>query len=465
MATNLWAASALLPNGWQQAVEVAIDDVGNIAGVRAGQPSRGAERVGVLVPGVPNAHSHAHQRAMAGLAECADTTVAGPGPAREDADGFWRWREVMYRHLERLGPEHLRPIAAQLYLEMLKAGYTSVCEFQYLHHDPSGHAYSSRAQLSLECVHAARDVGIGITMLPVLYRYGGFGAQPPTERQRRFINDADGFAAIIGEVSAAVVGDPNAQWGIAPHSLRAVDAPLLREVIDACPDAAVIHLHIAEQKREVAQCVHWCGRRPVQWLTEHVALDHRWTLVHATHAEPQELDAVASHGSVIALCPTTEANLGDGFFDAGHYLGRQGAWAIGSDSQISVSPIEELRWLEYGQRLVGQRRNVLVGEGRSGSTARRLLDDALAGGAAASGRNIGAIAPGRRADLLVLDEQHPRLAGAAGDTWLDCWIFSGNQSLVKDVYVGGRRVIADRHHAAEAAIARDFRAALAELAA
>jgi formimidoylglutamate deiminase len=346
---------------------------------------------------------------------------------------------------------------------MLKSGYGCVGEFQYLHHDQHGKPYVDRAEMSLQCLEAARHVGIGFTALPVLYRYGGFGSAAPLDGQRRFLNDADGFIDIVESLQQATAGDANAAVGIAPHSLRAIDRELLGEVIGSLDDLAAIHLHIAEQTREVDDCLAWCGQRPVEWLYQNFDVNRDWCLIHATHMSAQETSTMAQSGCVAGLCPTTEANLGDGFFNAGEFLAQRGSWAIGSDSHISIDPVEELRWLEYGMRLQTRRRNVLAAADTR-NTGRNLLNGALAGGAQACGRRIGSIASGQRADLLALDSDHPRLYGRHADDLLDSWIFSGNENLVRDVYVGGRKVIDNGHHADEEEIARNYRATLDQLA-
>jgi formimidoylglutamate deiminase len=453
MTTKIWAASALLRDGWAKSVEISFDAGGNITAVIADTPHAEGERVELLIPAIANVHSHAHQRAMAGLGE----------RGGDSADSFWTWRKVMYHYLERIQPEHLAHIAAQLYLEMLKAGYSCVGEFQYLHHALDGKPYANRAEMSLQCLQAARRVGIGFTALPVLYRYGGFGSAAPLDGQKRFLNDADGFIEIVAALQAATAGDANAAVGIAPHSLRAIDRELLTQVIGAVDDLAAIHLHIAEQTREVDDCLAWCGQRPVEWLYDNFDVGEHWCLIHATHMSAAETAMLAGSGCVAGLCPTTEANLGDGFFNAVEYFAQRGAWAIGSDSHISIDPVEELRWLEYGMRLQTRRRNVLVSPGVS-NTGRNLLDGALDGGARACGRRIGRIEIGDRADFLVLDHSHPRLYGRSADDLLDSWIFSGNDNLVRDVYIGGRKLIDNGHHADEDEIARNYRDTLDRLA-
>jgi len=450
---KIWAEAALLKQGWAEAVEIEIDAGGNIAGIRPDSRYNSGERADILIPAIPNVHSHAHQRAMAGLGE----------RAGDSEDSFWTWRRVMYHYLERIGPEHLHAIAAQLYLEMLKAGYGCVGEFQYLHHDLDGNAYADRAEMSLQCLDAARRVGIGFTALPVLYRYGGFGSAEPLAGQKRFLNDAAGFVEIVASLQQATAGDANCSVGIAPHSLRAIDRELLAEVISGLDNLAAIHIHIAEQTREVDDCIAWCGQRPVEWLFDNFEVGENWCLIHATHMTAAETARTADSGCVAGLCPTTEANLGDGFFNMLDFRDHGGHWAIGSDSHISIDPVEELRWLEYGLRLQSRRRNLLATTEQK-STGRNLLDGALDGGAQACGRNIGGIGLGYRADLVALDAGHPRLYGRKSDDIIDSWIFSGNQNLVRDVYVGGDKVIADGHHADETAIARDYRAALDRLA-
>ncbi len=453
MISRLWAASALLGDGWADSVEIGIDSNGDIASVNAGVDYRDGERVELLIPAIANVHSHAHQRAMAGLGE----------RAGDSDDSFWTWRKVMYHYLERIEPDDLRHIAAQLYLEMLKAGYCCVGEFQYLHHAIDGRPYANRAEMTLQCLQAAREVGIGFTALPVLYRYGGFGSAAPLDGQRRFLNDADGFAEIVAGLQSATGADRNCTVGIAPHSLRAIDRDLLQDVLGAVDRPAAIHLHIAEQTREVDDCLAWSGRRPVEWLYDHFDVDDGWCLIHATHMTPAETAMMAKSGCIAGLCPTTEANLGDGYFNAIDYFAAGGAWAVGSDSHISVDPVEELRWLEYGMRLQTRRRNLLVSAGEK-NTGRHLLDGALAGGARACGRQSGRIDNGCRADFVVLDHDHPRLYGRKRDDLLNSWIFSGNDNLVRDVYVGGEKLIDSGHHADEAEIARNYRDTLDRLA-
>ncbi len=441
---KLFAEQAFLPEGWAESVLFELDDSGGLLSVTPGQPKpTGAEIAkGPVLPGMPNLHSHAFQRAMAGLAE-----HVRPGGGKEDS--FWTWREVMYRFVAALNPDQVQAIATQLYAEMLKAGYTAVGEFHYLHHGPDGRPYDDIAEMSRRTLAAAETAGIGITQLPVLYGYGGFGAQKAGEGQRRFLNDPGGLLRIVEILKAASEQNPQVRIGVAPHSLRAVTPETLGEVVKgltALDPGAPIHIHIAEQMKEVEDCEAWCGQRPVEHLMETTPPDARWCLVHATHMNAVETAAVAASGAVAGLCPTTEANLGDGLFPAEAYLDHGGRWGIGSDSHISVSPLEELRWFEYGQRLAWRRRNVLAGEGAKASLGQRLYGEALAGGAQALGRPIGALAAGRRADLLVLDPEHPEVASMPTERLLDAVVFAGNRNPVRDVMAGGQWVVQDGRH-------------------
>jgi len=449
--TALTFAQALMPGGWAEGVTIDVDADGIIASVATGA---GGGR-GVAVPGIPNCHSHTFQRAMAGLTERA-------GPA---GDSFWTWRELMYRFAQAIGPDELGAIATQLYVEMLKGGYTSVAEFHYLHHAPGGTPYATPTELSDRVIGAARNVGLAITHLPVLYAFAGFGEEPPQEGQARFVNDADSFLKLVADLRTTFADDANVRIGFAPHSLRATSEPLLREVLaglDAMDPAAPVHIHIAEQVKEVDDCVAWSGARPVAWLMDHFDVSHRWCLIHATHMDKEETSRLASSGAVAGVCPTTEANLGDGLFPARDYLNGGGRLAIGSDSNVALSAAEELRLFEYGQRLVTRERNVLAGA-PGASSGRRLFDAATRGGAQALGIDAGAIEVGKRADVVVLDGDHPALAHRAGDEILDSWIFANAGNPVRDVYVAGKQVIADGRHAQEDEIAARFRTALKQL--
>ncbi|MBM3548331.1 MAG: formimidoylglutamate deiminase [Alphaproteobacteria bacterium] len=443
---RLLAPLALLPDGWHADVGLDLDATGSLSAVIRNASAEGRERLdGPVLPGFPNLHSHAFQRAMAGLTE-----HRGEDPE----DDFWSWRRLMYGLAGALRPEEIQAIAALLYVEMLEAGYTAVAEFHYLHHQPDGRPYDDLAELSERVIAASKEAGIGLTHLPVLYVAGGFGGQPPTEGQRRFINAPDRFLRLVETLRAR--HGTEVTVGIAPHSLRAVPPKALSAVLDATGAMTPIHIHIAEQTGEVEQCLAWSGQRPVDWLLAHAPVDRRWCLVHATHMTADETRNAAASGAIAGLCPTTEANLGDGFFQAEAWLRADGALGVGSDSHISVSPIEELRWLEYGRRLVARRRNRLTRE----AGARDLYLAALAGGAAACGRPIGRIAPGARADLVVLDGEAPVLVEVPPDRLLDALVFAGNANPVKHVLVGGHWRVRDARHLDREAILGRYRSAV-----
>ena len=449
---RLFAAEALLPDGWAQDVLIETGDDGAIHSVSPGASPGDAERAGgPVIPGMANLHSHAFQRAMAGLAE----TAGGD-------DSFWTWRQVMYGFVAALNPEQVHAIAAQLYVEMLKQGYTAVGEFHYLHNRPDGGAYDDPAEMSRQVVEAALKAGIGITHLPVLYASNGFGGEPLSKAQSRFRGDPASVMGIVETISTAYSDSKNVNVGMAPHSLRAAPPEMLEQAVSALHGAdknAPVHIHIAEQLREVAECLEWSDCTPVDWLYDHMPVDERWCLVHATHMNSGETARMAKSGAVAGLCPTTEGNLGDGLFPLLPYMQAGGRFGIGSDSHVSVSPVEELRWLEYGQRLARHRRAVAATP-ESPSVGATLWRSALAGGAQALGRPTGAIAPGLRADLLVLDGAHLMLEGRRGDAILDALVFAGNQCLVRDVMAGGDWVVRDRHHAGEDEIAAAWREAV-----
>ncbi|HRO28691.1 MAG TPA: formimidoylglutamate deiminase [Luteimonas sp.] len=402
-----------------------------------------AVAAGWRLPGIANLHSHAFQRAMAGLAE----------RQTHPTDSFWTWRETMYRMAARFDPESLHAVASQLYVEMLEAGYTSVCEFHYLHHAPDGTPYATPTAMSDALIAAARDTGIRLTLLPVLYMTGGFDGRALNERQRRFGHDVDGYLRLFHALRARE--DDMLKVGCALHSLRAVPADAMSAVLDVLPGETRIHIHIAEQVGEVQDCLAVRDLRPVEWLLRNASVDERWTLVHATHLNDGEVAGIATSGATVAICPTTEANLGDGLFRLRDYLDAGGAWGIGSDSHISVSPVEELRWLEYGQRLQTRHRNIAVGKD-SPSVGATLLGDALASAANATGLDTAG-------DCIVLDTAAPQLAGATADDIADRWIFSGNRNLVGEVRVAGRRVVADGVHVERDAVAGRYAAAMRRL--
>jgi formimidoylglutamate deiminase len=393
---------------------------------------------GWRLPGVANLHSHAFQRAMAGLAE----------RQTHPSDSFWTWRETMYRMAARFDPDALHAVAAQLYVEMLEAGFTTVCEFHYLHHAPDGAPYATPTAMSDAIIAAARETGIRLLLLPVLYMTGGFDGRPLNERQKRFGHDVDGYLRLFHALHARQ--DDMLHVGCALHSLRAVPADAMRAVLAALPADARIHIHIAEQVGEVQDCLAVRDLRPVEWLLENADVDARWTLVHATHLNDREVAAIAGSGATVALCPTTEANLGDGLFRLRDYMTAGGAWGIGSDSHVSVSPVEELRWLEYGQRLLTRRRNIAVDGGAYGVGA-SLLRAVRASAANATG--FDAVGDG-----VVLDGHAPQLVAATPEDVADRWIFSGNRQLVDEVHVAGRRVVAGGLHPGREVVAARYAA-------
>ena len=404
---------------------------------------QGAEavRARFALPGMPNLHSHAFQRAMAGLAE-----RRGPGD-----DSFWTWRETMYAFASRIDPDGLQAIATQLYVEMLKAGYTHVCEFHYLHNAPDGTPYADPAAMSRAIIEAAREAGISLTLLPVLYLTGGFDGRPLSDRQKRFGLSVDAYLGLLE--SLATLESDSVRLGVALHSLRAVPEAAMREVL-AAPllRDRVIHIHVAEQIGEVQDCLGMRGARPVQWLFDHADIDKHWCLVHATHLDDAEMRAIAKSGAVAGLCPTTEANLGDGLFPLANYLDAGGTLGIGSDSHISVSPVEELRWLEYGQRLLARHRNIAA------RAADASVGEALWGAALQGGRRAAGVADDAAlADFIVLDDASPLLAARDERSVIDAFLFAGNTPLVRDVMAGGEWVVRDFRHRDESRIASRYR--------
>jgi formimidoylglutamate deiminase len=433
-----FARDALLPGGWARDVVISVDD-GEIIAAASGA-REGEALAGPVLPGMANLHSHAFQRGMAGLAE-----VRGSGE-----DDFWTWRELMYRFVERVTPEQARAIARHLYIELLKHGYTAVAEFHYLHQP------EDMLGAHLE---AALEAGIAITALPSLYRWSGFGKRALQPRQKR-------FDSTVGQILAAMRAVPlsaDVRAGVAPHSLRAVDPAALKELLAEIPPDAPIHIHAAEQTKEVDECVAALGKRPVEWLLANQRLNERWCVVHATDMVADEVNALAKTGAVAGLCPSTEANLGDGIFALLAYRAAGGRYGIGGDSHVSRDPAEELRLLEYAQRLMHRKRNLVTG--RSSAVGTTLWSEAAAGGAQALGRAMGAIAPGRRADLVVLDGEHADLEGRTGDAIANALVFCGSGPLVRDVMVAGRWVIEGGRHTAEERAAEAYKGAVKALVA
>ena len=447
----LWCEQAWLAEGWAENVRLTIAD-GHVGAIEVAVPPQpGDDRHAILIPGLPNLHSHAFQRGMAGLAE----------RAGEGDDSFWTWREVMYRFVDRLDPDGMRAIAALAYAEMLESGFTRVGEFHYLHQSPDGRPYGDIAAMAQAIAAAADETGIGLTLLPVFYAHSGFGGAAPTAAQRRFVNDLDSYAALIEASRAAVAGLGDAIVGVAPHSLRAVTAAELTAVA-AMAAGAPLHIHIAEQIAEVEACRAWSGARPVEWLMANAEVGADWCLVHATHVTEAEWRAIAQSGAVVGLCPITEANLGDGLFPAREFLADGGRFGVGSDSNVEIDAAAELRLLEYGQRLAHRGRNLLAG-GAGRSTGAALHQAAQAGGGQALGQAGHGIATGAAADLVSLTAADPALAARRGDAILDSWIFGRGARLVDCVWRRGVQCVTGGRHVARAAIDARYRAAMQAL--
>jgi len=438
---------ALLSSGWTRDVRVYVAD-GAIARVTPNAPRDGAQHVaGFAIPGMPNLHCHTFQRGMAGLAE-------KRGPAH---DSFWTWREVMYRFLGKLTPDDVEAIAAFAYMQMLERGFTAVGEFHYLHHDIRGRPYADLGEMAARIAAAANGTGIGLTLLPALYIHGGFGSVAPNEGQKRFLNDPDRYAALVARSREIVKALPDARVGIAPHSLRAVTPEALRDVV-AAHGGGPIHIHAAEQTKEVADCIAALKVTPVAWLLDNANVDGRWCLIHATHMTEGETRRLAASGAVAGLCPLTEASLGDGIFNGAEFFSHHGRFGVGTDSNIQIGAAAELRMLEYSQRLRRHTRNVFAQEGES--TGTRIYLEACKGGAQALGRDIGAIEVGKRADIVVLD---PDATGA--DSVLDAYVFVAGEALVKSVMVGGEIVVVDGEHKHHDAITARYRKVMEKLSA
>lgn len=448
--TLIWAEQALLPQGWARDVRVTVEN-GRITGATPGQPPQG-QRVGALLPAPANCHSHAFQRAMAGLSE-----RRGDRPT----DSFWTWRQLMFAFLDQITPEQAQAIAAMVQVEMLEAGFACNVEFHYLHHQPGGVPYADVAEMSARIVAAAETTGIGLTLLPVAYQFGGLDGRALGPGQVRFGNDPARFARLVEGAAQAMRALPDdAVLGVAPHSLRAVAPGDLAALAGLRPDAP-IHLHLAETLAEVDEVKAHLGARPVEWALANLPLSDRWCLIHLTQMQPYETEALARTGAIAGLCPLTEASLGDGIFDGVRWLGAGGAIALGSDSNIRISLAEELRQLDTSQRLRDHSRAALATAEQS--TGRRLWQAAAEGGAKAAGRDAGRIQPGALADLTALDTGHPDLEGLSGDTILDAFAFAGDSGMVSDVWSAGRHVVQGGRHVARDVVVQAYRAAVRPL--
>ncbi|MFT6206440.1 MAG: formimidoylglutamate deiminase [Colwellia sp.] len=452
---KLFAERILLNSGWKTQQTLTIKN-GVIMSIVSGYID-GAEKVGVVIPGMVNCHSHAFQRAFAGFSE----------QGSEGQDSFWTWRNVMYKFIDQLTVDDAEIIATQLYIEMLKMGYTRVAEFHYLHHQINGDNHNELAEMAKAIFKASKKSGIGLTLLPVLYRFSGFGPLPANDGQKRFINSVEQFNQLVSDCFTLSAEYQNTNVGIAPHSLRAVDKPSLEQAVKhvrRLDKKAPVHIHIAEQQKEVDDCLAHYGQRPVEWLLNNAALDQQWCLIHATHITEKERQGIIASKAIAGVCPTTEANLGDGIFPTTEFLAEQGTLAIGSDSHISVNPVEELRWLEYAQRLIKQQRAILATESEP-SVGRNLWQIAALGGAQSTNSNTGELAVGKQADLLVLNAKKVALFAHHDQHLLDSMIFASQQNMVYDVMVNGRWVIKAEVHHLEQKSEHEFSRLLASLSA
>ena len=454
VTTKIFAKQALTVDGWQDNVCIELND-GRIVAINSNEVEDHADqRVGILLPALSNLHSHSFQRAMAGLCEYKNTRSSG--------DDFWSWRNVMYQFLQQLSPEDIQSIAAQVQMEMLESGFAACAEFHYLHHAANGHHYAQLSELSLRLFAAAQETGIGYTHLPVLYTYGGLDERPLTDSQSRFSCDPDLFEQLFFELKTEIASLPNdTVLGVAPHSLRATNEVGLELCQHLCPGQP-IHIHIAEQMNEVMEVKERYGAPPVEWLINHFNVDRNWCLVHATHMTEHESRLLAGSKAVAGLCPITEANLGDGIFNARAFIADGGHFGIGSDSNVRIALSEELRLLEVSQRLRDRQRVILADQTLS-SNGRFIYERAALGGAQALGRPSGKIAVGCVADLVALDAQHNNLIGLRQDKILDAWIFASDDSIVKDVWAAGRHMVKDGQHTQHERISRQFKATIQRL--
>ncbi|WP_323799963.1 formimidoylglutamate deiminase [Parasphingorhabdus sp.] len=450
---SLHFAMAMLPQGWMRDVRITVSR-GCIARIEPGVPaSAGDECHSAALPGLPNLHSHAFQRAMAGLAERRGSSTT--------SDSFWTWREIMYRFVDRIGPAEMHAIAAMAYMEMLESGFTRVGEFHYLHHSVDGTPYDDPAEMTAALAQAADETGIALTLLPVFYAHSGFSGKAPNEGQRRFLNSLDTYQQLRDAVANVLQTLPDAVIGIAPHSLRACTPHELSALIGMAEHDAPIHIHVAEQMQEVEDCIAWSGSRPVEWLLDHVPLSDRWCLVHATHMTDNEAKAMARSGAVAGLCPITEANLGDGIFPVDSFLDAGGHFGVGSDSNILIDAAEEMRLLEYGQRLQHHGRNRLASKPAE-SSGGAIFRASLAGGAQALGAKA-ELSEGCAADLISLDVGHPSLIGRDADAWIDGWIFASHHDAIDCVWRRGRKMVASGRHIARETIIARYREVLTSL--
>ena len=457
---KLYAERILLADGWARDKTIIIEQ-GQISAIVSGKQDNAQVANGPVIPGMVNCHSHAFQRAFAGFSE----------QGSEGQDSFWTWRKIMYQFLAQLTDEDAKVIAKQLYIEMLKMGYTRVAEFHYLHHDIDGSTYresnniNGLASMARAIFDAAQESGIGLTLLPVLYQHSGFGELAPTDGQKRFINSTEQFNNLVSDCHKLSTSYRNTNVGIAPHSLRAVDKDSLQSAVAhvrSLDHKAPIHIHISEQQKEVEDCLAHYGKRPVQWLLDNIDLDQHWCLIHATHIDDNECAGMVEKNVIAGICPTTEANLGDGVFPTTEFMAQNGTIAIGSDSHISVNPIEELRWLEYAQRLIKQQRAILANN-QQASVGLNLWQQTAKGGAQSTSSNTGELAIGKQADLLVLCDRQSQLFAHSDQHIMDSIVFASQQNPIQDVMVNGEWVIQAAMHEQQQDSEQQFAALLKKL--
>lgn len=459
--TKLYAENILIGSQWQTDRTLILDRFGVITDIVEGKEVGAASLKGAVIPGMPNCHSHAFQRAFAGYSEYRQYDANG----KPTTDSFWSWRDIMYRFVAKMSPDDLHVVAKFLYIEMLKAGYTSVAEFHYLHHQVGNIQYDDPAEMSHQVINAAELAGIGMSHLPVLYTYAGFGEQAPSSAQGRFIHKTNDYLRLLESLHSNYSEKANFKLGIAPHSLRAASEQQLNQVIPFIRNldsTAPIHIHIAEQIKEVKDCLDFYHQRPVEWLLNNQKVDQHWCLIHATHLSNTEVLALAKSGGIAGICPTTEANLGDGIFPAQEFLQLGGRFGIGSDSHIAINIADELKLLEYGQRLTSHQRAVLVNK-ECPSVGQYLYLKATADGAKALSQNVGEINVGKRADLVVLDPDKPSLFSKQNSQIMDAAIFACDQLPVKDVFVAGKQVIKNGEHLASETAIADYKKVLARI--
>jgi len=450
---KIFCKTVLQGDKWRTDVVLTLSAEGIILSIDNGRADAADHSIqGIVIPGMPNAHSHTFQRLIAGAT----------GPRGNLKDSFWSWRDAMYRCANQISPEQFAVVASHVFTEMLKAGYTSCAEFHYLHHQPGGKAYANLAEMSEQLIEAAAITGMAMTLLPVLYCSAGFGKDDVNEEQRRFSNTSDSYLQILEILRPLVAGNHLLGLGLAPHSLRAVPGDILQEVLNSWSDKSCpVHIHISEQPAEVNDSIEHLGARPIEWLLARFPVDQRWNLVHATHMSDSELRNAAASGATAVICPTTEADLGDGIFRISEWLQAGGRMAVGSDSNVRISVSEELRLLEYNERLRSGRRNVLTTV--DSTCGRFLYQHATQSGAAALGQPVGKLEPGFRADMLVLDHNHELLIGRQPDVALDSWVFAGDKSMLESVWVAGQCVVRQGNHPADASLKTAFTKVLNEL--